>query len=226
MDLSILDNPITEDEVWETIRSLPADRAPGPDGYTGRFFKACWQVIKADFMAAIISLQQGDARGLGLLNAAYITLIPKKVDAMTAKDFRPISLVHSFAKLITKILANRFAPFSDSLVSTNQSAFIRGRCIHDNFILVQQTVKVLHQQKVPSLCIKLDISKAFDSVSCSFLLEVLQDLGFGLPWCNLVSNLLSTSSTRILVNGEPGEILQNQRGLRQGTPYPPCSLFW
>jgi hypothetical protein len=51
MDSSILDSLITEDEVWETIRSLPADRAPGPDGYTGRFFKACWQVIKADLMA-------------------------------------------------------------------------------------------------------------------------------------------------------------------------------
>jgi hypothetical protein len=88
----------------------PADKVPGPDGYTGRFYKACWSVIKSDFMAAILTLQQGDARGLGLLNAAYITLIPKKVDANTARDFRPISLVHSFAKLITKILANRLAP--------------------------------------------------------------------------------------------------------------------
>jgi len=80
---------------------------------------------------------------------------------------------------LTKILANRLAPFLDSLISTDQSAFIRGRCIHDNFILVQQTVKVLHRHKVPSLFLKLDISKAFDSVSWPFLLEVLQHLGFG-----------------------------------------------
>lgn len=56
-------------------------------------------MIKANFMAAIITLQQGNARELGLLNAAYMTLIPKKVDAELAKDFRPISLVHSFAEV-------------------------------------------------------------------------------------------------------------------------------
>jgi len=126
MDLSALDNPIMEEEVWETIKSMPSDRAPGPDGYTGRFYKACWQVIRADLMAAIITVQQGQARRLGLLNAAYITLIPKKNDAVAAKDFRPISLVHSFGKLLTKILANRLAPLLDSLVSSNQSAFVRG----------------------------------------------------------------------------------------------------
>lgn len=163
-DLSDLDSPITE-EVWNKIRSLPADKAPGPDSYTGRFYRACWQLIKADFMAAIITLQQGDARKLELLNSAHLTLIPKKVEAVLPSDFRPISLVHSFAKLVTKVLANRLAERQNFLVSTNQSAFIRRRCIHDNFILVQQTIKILHQQKVPSLFLKLDISKAFDSVS-------------------------------------------------------------
>ena len=69
MDLSALDNLITEEEVWETIKARPMDRAQGPDGYTGRFYKACWPVIKADFK------QRGNARGLGLLNAAFITLI-------------------------------------------------------------------------------------------------------------------------------------------------------
>ena len=68
---------------------------------------------------------------------------------------------------------------------------------------------------------KLDISKAFDSVSWSFLLEILQHLGFGTTWCNLVSRLLTTASTRILVNGEHGEVIRHQRGLRQGDPLSP-----
>jgi hypothetical protein len=49
-------------------------------------------IIKVDFIAALICLQQGDARRLELLNSAYMTLIPKKLEAVEAKDFRPISL--------------------------------------------------------------------------------------------------------------------------------------
>jgi hypothetical protein len=65
-----------------------------------------------------------------------ITLILKKDGATDLREFRPISLVHSFAKLVAKILARRLAPRMETLVDTSQSTFIRGRCIHDNFVLV------------------------------------------------------------------------------------------
>jgi len=67
----------------------------------------------------------------------------------------------------------------------------------------------------------LDISKAFDSFSWSFLLELLHYLGFGWLWCNLISNLLTTSSARIILNGEPSESINHQQGLRQGNPLSP-----
>jgi hypothetical protein len=220
VDLKEMGNPITEEEVWDIIKPLLVDRAPGPDGYSGRFYKACWQLIKADFMAAIITLQQDNAQKLELLNLAYLTLIPKKEEAFSPADFSPISLVHSFTKLITKVLANRLAKKLNTMISTNQSAFIRGWCIHDNFILVQQTIKLLQRQKVPSLFLKLDISKVFDSVSWAFLLEVLNHLGFGNTWCNLISDLLTTSTTRVLLNSELGATIKHQRGLRQGDPLP------
>jgi hypothetical protein len=94
-------------------------------------------------MVAIMVLQ-GDVSKLWLLNSAYLTLIPKKAEALHPKDFCPISLIHSFAKLVTKIMANRLAPLLNDLVAANQSAFVRGWCIHYNYILVQQTIKLLH----------------------------------------------------------------------------------
>ncbi|WVZ50362.1 hypothetical protein U9M48_001621 [Paspalum notatum var. saurae] len=118
-------------------------------------------------------------------------------------------------------MANRLAPHLKDLVSPNQSAFVKGRCILDNFILVQQTAKVLHRQKKPRVLLKLDITKAFDSLSWAFLLQVLRYLGFGSGWCNIMSKLLRSSTTRIMVNGVPGEPIQHQRGLRQGDPLSP-----
>lgn len=86
---------------------------------------------------------------------------------------------------------------------------------------IQQLARVLHAKKTPHVLLKLDISKAFDSVSWSFLLELLQHLGFGRKWCNLVSLMLSTASTRILINGEPGNCILHHRGLRHGDPLSP-----
>lgn len=87
-------------------------------------------------MAAIGSLHVGDARKLHLLTSAYMVLIPKK-EPMVIGDYRPISLLHSFAKLLTKVLANRLAPRLGAIVAPNQSAFIHGHRIHDNFLLIK-----------------------------------------------------------------------------------------
>jgi len=137
-------------------------------------------------MGALHAIWRKDFRNLWKLNSAYITLIPKKAEADQVKDFRPISLVHSFAKLVTKLLANRLAGRLDEMVSPNQSAFIKHRFIQDNYMMVQQTVRFLHSQKQPRILLKLDITKAFDLVSWPFLLQVLEKLGFGLRWRDLI----------------------------------------
>jgi hypothetical protein len=134
------------------------------------------------------------------------------------KDFRPISLVHSFAKLVTKVLANRLAVRLNSMVSPVQSAFIKCRFIQDNFMLVQQIARFLHQKKISRILLKLDISKAFDLVSWPFLLEVMQNLGFRQIWRDIISGLLSSASTQVLLNGIPGDTICHRRGLRQGDP--------
>jgi len=92
----------------------------------------------------------------------------------------------------------------NDLVKTNQSAFIRGRVLHDNFKAAQLTAKLVHKKKLPSALLKIDISKAFDSVSWSFLLDILAQMGFSRRWLNWISLILSSASTKIICNGSPG----------------------
>ena len=86
-DLSVLEEPFSE-EVWTTVKNMPLDQAPGPDGFTVRFYKTCWNIIKDDIMLALSVIQQGHVARFRLLNTAFITLLPKKPDAMLVKDFR------------------------------------------------------------------------------------------------------------------------------------------
>lgn len=72
--------------------------------------------------------------------------------------------------------------------------------------------------KKASLLLKLDITKAFDSVSWPFLIEVLKQLGFGQIWRDIICGLLASSSTQVLLNGYPGRRIIHRRGLRQGDP--------
>lgn len=52
-DLSVLAEPFSEEEVWFTVKNMPLDQAPGPDGFTGCFYKTCWNIIKDDIMLAL-----------------------------------------------------------------------------------------------------------------------------------------------------------------------------
>jgi hypothetical protein len=178
-DLSALEIPFTQEEIKSTIDSMPGDKAPGPDGFTRAFFKHCWDIIQQDLTSALNQLYNMNSQHLDLLNSANIILIPKKTNAIKVSDYRPISLIHSIAKIFSKLLANRLAPFLDDIVSSCQSAFIKRRCIQDNFLYVQNTVQRLQKLKVPALFMKLHIQKAFDTISWSYLLEVLRALGFG-----------------------------------------------
>lgn len=153
-----------------------------------------------------------------LLNAAHITLLPKADDATKVKDFRPISLMHSVEKILFKLLANRLAPIPKQLIPCSQSAFIKSRSIQDNFLFVKNAVQLLHKSKQPSLLLKLDIAGAFDCISWSYLLELMQHLGFGHHWCDIISILWSSASSRIWLMGSLASHSKLRKGLHQGDP--------
>jgi hypothetical protein len=76
-------------------------------------------------MVAINQFYTMNQQGLYFLNQANVVLIPKKPNAERIGDFMPISLIHSFGKIVSKLLANRLALELGKSISYNQNAFIK-----------------------------------------------------------------------------------------------------
>jgi hypothetical protein len=130
-------------------------------------------LIKQDLLQAVQYFFTLNQQVLHFLNQAFIVLIPKKTHPHRVSEYRPISLTHSFAKVVTKILANRLASVLPSLIFHNQTVFIQKMCIHDSFIYALEVVRRLHKRKIPALFMKLDISKSFDTVNWPYLLSII-----------------------------------------------------
>lgn len=115
----------------------------------------------------------------------------------------------------------RLAPHMHTLISRARSAFIKTRSIHDNFLYVWGLARRLHRLRMPTLLFKLDIKKAFGTVRWDYLLDLLRRRGFPTRFRDMLSGLLRSSTSRVLLNGVPGEPIHHWQGLRQGDPLSP-----
>ena len=116
------------------------------------------------------------------LNALFLTLIPKKNNAIDVKDFRPTSLVGSVYKLLFKVLANRLRVVLDSLISKSQNAFVGGGQILDSVLIAHECLDSRLKSHIPGVVCKLDIEKAYDYVNWDALFYLLGRMGFRVKW--------------------------------------------
>nr|GFB83274.1 RNA-directed DNA polymerase, eukaryota [Tanacetum cinerariifolium] len=105
------------------------------------------------------------------------------VDAKLVTDFRPISLIGSVYKVVTKILANRLATVISDLVSNTQSAFVAKRQILDGPFILNEVLSWCKRKRKQALVFKVNYAKAYDSVRWDFLLDIIHAFGFGSRWC-------------------------------------------
>lgn len=91
----------------------------------------------------------------------------------------------------------------------------------ETFIHALEIIECSHKHRVPNLVLKLDFTKAFDTVNWSSMQEIMRVHGFPELWCSWILALLQSSKSTVLVNGCPGPWFPCRRGLRQGDPLSP-----
>ncbi|GKA38747.1 RNA-directed DNA polymerase, eukaryota [Tanacetum coccineum] len=178
-----LEQPFTKEEIKGAVWDCSLNKSSGPDD-------------------SLLVFSEGG-------NFSFLT---KSQGAKQVKDFRPISLIGSLYKIITKILANHLAIVMGDLVNEVQSAFIANRQILDGPFILNEIIRWSKAKKKQTMIVKVDFEKAFDSVKWDFLDDVLKNFGFVVRWRNWIQSCLKSSWGSILVNGSPTAEFQFHKG--------------
>jgi hypothetical protein len=122
-------------------------------------------------------------------------------------------------------LANRLSGVLASIIHPSQTGFIKDRQLVDNVMTVKEAMKVARRGDQNIAILLLDMEKAYDRVNWQFLVETLQQMGFGQTFTNTIITLLNGSQSFLYINGRRGETFNRSRSLQQGDPIFPIYLY-
>lgn len=117
-------------------------------------------------------------------------------------------------------MANRMKEVFPETISPHQSAFMRGHQISDNILIAHEVLRFLKKDKSNNhhMAIKLDLSKAYDHVEWSMILDMMKQVGFNENWRDWIKECMGSVTYKTLINGSFGKVISYSRGLRQGDP--------
>jgi hypothetical protein len=72
------------------------------------------------------------------------------------------------------------------VVSPSQTAFMSGKNIIEEVVILHETIHELHIRKQDGVIFKIDFEKTYDKVKWSFLQQTLRMKGFSIKWCRWI----------------------------------------
>lgn len=167
--------------------------------------KRCWPIICHDFYELISVFYEGNIC-LQSINVSYVTLVPMTDNSVSVNDYRPISLLNSSSKMITKFLANRLQTVILKLIHQNQYGFLKVRSIQDYLAWSFEYLHLCKASKKEIILLKLDFEKTLDKVEHNAIIGIMQTMGFGDKWVQWMNIFVQVETSSILLNGVPGKV--------------------
>jgi hypothetical protein len=185
---TILDRPLTIAELDNSMKNAKINSAPGIDGISNRFIQENWTLFRVPlFKYAIRCYEKGELTDN--FRSAKIRLIPKKGDCSKIKNWRPISLLNCFYKIISRAIAERLKRVINKITNMGQKGYNSEKYCQEVLISLVDEIETARQNRKNGALLSLDIRKAFDTISHQYINMAYKFFNFGenfIKWLNLI----------------------------------------
>ncbi|KAJ3002608.1 hypothetical protein NUW54_g5756 [Trametes sanguinea] len=230
---------ITYEECEIALKFSKSGTAPGLDGIPYEL----WKTLHARFtensrhegresfdVVKILHRALRDVQAHGVMPGACFAegwmapIYKEKGEKTKIANYRPITLLNTDYKLLTKLLSIRLAKAAPSIVHESQAGFVPGRKLSNHTQLAKMMISWAEATETNGAIVALDQEKAYDKIAHDYLWRVLQKFGVPESFIAMVKSLYAQAETSVLINGVLSSPYRVTRGVRQGDPLS-CLLF-
>ena len=229
---------ISEEEVEAAMKETANDKAAGLDGIPVELWKLLHQQYKSAKanerhkfcnITLVLTRVFKDIAEYGIttgtaFNEGWMCPIYKKKEADNIANYRPITILNTDYKLLTKAIATRLTDIAPTIIHPDQAGFIRGRSIFDQIDQIATTINYARLKEINGAIVALDQEKAYDKITHPYLWRILEKFAFPPEMIDLIKILYKDAPTSIIINGIVSNPFLVTRGVRQGDPMS-CILF-
>jgi exonuclease III len=227
---SLFEQPISKDEIKEALSKAENGKSPGKDGLPYEFYKT-WAKEEVEGKTNIVDILYYvflDIFGHGThdkdFTVGVMTLLYKKKDKQKIENYRPITLLNTDYKTMTRAIAKKLGKVAPFLIHPDQAGFVPGRSLFDHTRQTTLMIDYCETVEINGCIIALDQEKAYDKIAHDYLWKTIEKFNFPSIFINLIKTLYSDVRTHVMVNGMIPEPIQIGRGVRQGDPMA-CLLY-
>lgn len=210
-----LREPLTLDKFHAAFQSMEGGKTPGIDGLPFKLYKAFW----SDFCINVMEVFE-ESFAVGFLpqscRKAILALLPKKGDLQDIKNWRPVSLLGTDYKLLSKVLANKLKHVMNQVVHRTQTYCVPGSSVFDNMSLIQDILDISSSLGYDAGLISLEQENTFDRVEHRYLWKVMERSGLCPEFIAKIMVLYENIKSVLKINGCLCKPFKVMRGVQHG----------